>query len=71
MHDYEPSTHSIPLRDIITAWVVAVVVCAALLVIPEAFRKDDASDAEVGMKTAIEQAIPRNPDLLVESRPSR
>lgn len=71
MHDYEPSSHRIPLRDIITAWVVALAVCAILLVLPGSSRKDDADGADVGIKTAIEQAIPRNTDLMVEGRPSR
>lgn len=71
MHDYEPSSHRIPLRDIITAWVVALAVCAILLVLPGSVRKDDAGGTDVGMKTAIEQTIPRDTDLLVESRPSR
>lgn len=71
MHDYDPSSHHIPMRDIITAWAVAIAVYAILLVLPDFARTDNANSAEVSTKTAIEQTIPRDTDFFADSRQSR
>ncbi len=71
MHDYDLSSHQIPLRDIIMAWAVAIAVVAILLVLPELVQKKNAGSAEVGTKTAIEQTIPRDTDFFADGRQSR
>ena len=70
MHDYDPSSLQIPLRDVIVAWAVAMAAVAMLLILPEFARKKYADSAEVGTKTAIEQTIPRDADFFADSRQS-
>ena len=67
MDGYNPSSHSILVRDIIIAWAVALAVCGIALAMPQSVQESDFSDAKVGMEIAIEEAIPRDTNLVAGS----
>lgn len=71
MNNYDPAARITGLRDVIIAWLVAVAVCAVLLTTPEFARKHEEGDGRAGLDVAIDEALPRDTNLLADRRTSR
>lgn len=70
MYNYDPAARSPGLRDVIIAWIVAVAICAALLATPELARMSEESDGRASLDAAIDEAVPRDANLLADREPS-
>ena len=70
MDGYNPSSHSILVRDIIIAWAVALAVCGIALAMPQSVQESNSSSAKAGIDIAIEEAIPSDSNIVADRGPS-
>lgn len=68
MFNYDPAAHRCPVRDIITAWAVAMAVIAMLLLLPNFAQNKIADSAVLDAGTAVDPTPMRNQEVVAESR---
>ncbi len=71
MHSYDPAAHTMEMRDVVFAWIVAIAVCAILLATPDLAEKHLQDAGTAGLNVAIDDALPLESTVVADRRASR